>query len=172
MTKDIQKAICTHLAKRGYEYICENYNNNIFEMDVAAITKANMLHEFEIKISRSDFNRDKKKGRYGRNKFDRYSEEQKHLRSSHPNYFSYVCPEGMIKENEIPDFAGLWYFDKVSGLIGQIKKPKRIHPDSSDRAQMIGKMLRLHVQRKYLGGAMLTILNREAAERNKNRTAY
>ena len=35
------------------------------------------------------------------------------LKESHTNYFSYVCPIGMIQPEEVQDFAGLYYYDDI-----------------------------------------------------------
>ena len=119
-----------------------------------------MLHEFEVKISRSDFFADKKKGTRwgGKSKFEFYQYEQQKA----PNYFHYICPENLIAESEIPAFAGLYYYSEEEGIY-LVKSPKRIHHKPQD-ADIFKKMLRLHTQRKYLGGCMMTFKNRRAKE--------
>lgn len=168
MTKDIQKAVAKYLIGIGHEAVCENFGHNIFEMDVATISKSGMLHEFEVKISRSDFISDKKKqSRSGIAKFERYAMANK-IDFGCPNYFYYVCPEGLIKKDEIPFFAGLYYYDK-NGELRIISKAKKLHGVPSDKLKIISKMLRLTCQRLYLGCAMLTHLNNEVKRKHAER---
>ncbi len=161
MTSKIQETVCKHLAMKGYEAICENFCYN-WEMDVAALSKSNMLHEYEVKISRSDFLADKKQ------KSIKFSHFEIRNERTIPNYFFYVCPEGMISESEIPVWAGLYYFSKAEGEITMIKNAKKLHKSTLNHERILRKMLRLNVQRKYLGGSMMTYLNRKSAEKYKN----
>jgi hypothetical protein len=163
MTKDIQKTVANYLVESGYESVCENYGHTLFEMDIAVLSKSAMLYEFEVKVSRSDFLADKNKGsKNGRLKFTRY-EDAKRNDFGVPNYFYYVCPEDLIKENEIPIYAGLYYYS--DGKIRIIKKAKRIHKSLQDKIKILSKMLRMTIQRKYLGGTMLTFKNNKIKER-------
>jgi len=116
----IQNCIAMDLVKRGHEAVGENFGH-LFEMDVASLSKSGMLHEFEVKISRADFMKDRDKG-CGIKKFTRY--EESGIKSfGCPNYFYYVCPDGLIKPNEIPVYAGLYYYS--DGEIISVKAPKR-----------------------------------------------
>lgn len=175
MTKNIQHAVCKWLAEIGHESICENYTHS-WEMDVATMTKSGLLREFEVKISRSDFLADKKKII----KFAHY--EMKNEKTA-PNYFGYVCPTGLIKPDEIPSYAGLYYYLE-NGNIDFIKECKRIHNGKVNKEKVMQKMLRLNIQRKYLGGSMITFLNRKSkieydklmefqkSEREKNESMF
>lgn len=164
MTKDIQKAVASSLVLRGHEAVCENFGHTVFEMDVASLSKSGMLHEFEVKISRSDFLNDKNKRKKYVAKFDMYGKPTGHEERC-PNYFFYVCPVGLIKESEIPVFSGLYYYS--DGAISLVRNAKKIHHIPSDIPKTLSKMLRMTVQRKYLGGTMLTHKNKEIKERNK-----
>lgn len=57
---------------------------------------------------------------------------QKISKRSIPNKFSFACPEGMIKLEEIPDYYGLYYINK-KGKATQVRAPKFIHKDKFDR---------------------------------------
>lgn len=156
MTKKIQETVCRWLVEGGIEAICENYSH-YWEMDVASMTKSGLLWEFEVKISRSDFLSDKKKKI---TKFEHYKMKNE---QTAPNYFCYVCPEGLIKQEEVPIYSGLYYYHK-DGQISCIKSPKRIHKAKMDKEKTTKKMLRLNIQRKYLGCAMITFKNKESAK--------
>lgn len=157
MTKKIQKALCESLAKMGHQALCENFDYMVSEMDVASLSKSGLIHEFEVKISRADFKADKKKTL----KFKYY--EMRHEPYC-PNYFYYVCPEGLIKKEEIPDYAGLYYYSK-EGLWKE-KNAKRLHNSPVQNLEkVLRKMLRLNIQRKYLGYSWMTFKNKEAQKR-------
>lgn len=153
-TAGVQKAICKHLILSGHESVCENIAAGFNEMDVCSITKNGMLYEIEVKVSRSDFHADKKKEKW---RWLALKPE------NGPNYFYYACPEGMIKEAEVPAFAGLLYVD-ATGAVTVMKRPRRLHPSPRQRERILHAMTRLHAQRLYLGCALMTYKNRETAE--------
>lgn len=160
MTSKIQESFCKHIAIKGHEAICENFTYN-WEMDIASLSKSGMLHEYEVKISRSDFLADKKR------KCVKFSHYEIRNERTCPNYFYYVCPENLIKPNEIPIWAGLYYYSDVD--IWMVKNAKKLHNTTPDIEKVLRKMLRLNIQRKYLGGSMVTYLNRKGIERAKIR---
>lgn len=101
-------------------------------------------YEFEIKISRSDFFADKKKvdkhlilanGKFVEQKRiwndestckdDRWLiEETEREHSLRPNKFFYVVPTGMITVDELPKYAGLFYYGEGSDYSCNLKKIK------------------------------------------------
>lgn len=175
MTKEIQVALGKYLTIKGHEHICENFGHVIYEMDVASLSKRDMLLEFEVKISRSDFLADKnKRKKYGLSKFEMYEKPFGH-EARCPNCFYYVCPENLISKDEIPIYAGLYYYNTDKEII-LIKSPKRIHIVPSNRVEILNKMLRMVSQRKYLGGTMLTYKNKLIQKRqeinNNNSTLF
>lgn len=165
MTKNIQHAICLQLIMQNNAFVCENFKEGVFEMDVAMLNASGMLSEFEVKISRQDFKADMYKESRMVKKFHLYQQHPREVREIIPNYFYYVCPDKMIAKNEIPIFAGLYYF--VNDKLVLIKKAKRIHPVKQNEYKILKRMLRLNTQRKYLGVAMLTYKNRQIKEKNK-----
>src|SRR5438105_9246162 len=141
-TLEVQSKIATFLAERGHEHICENFGHFRFEMDVASLSKSGMLHEFEVKISRQDFLKDaKKKGYAGLCKLEGYKSGRDNQYT--PNYFYYACPAGLIKKEEIPHWAGLYYCSETGVEI--IQSPKRIHPEPQNKELILKKMLRMTV---------------------------
>lgn len=82
---------------------------NWWECDVAEVTKADLLVEYEIKVSRADFKIDRLKSRVV---YRTGIKELKHhlLRDRHtsgPSRFWYVTPVGLLNPTEIPKWAGL-----------------------------------------------------------------
>ena len=133
---------------------CENvkYLFSDWEIDVLSMNKNDYLIEYEIKITRSDFKADSKK-----KKWEWY---EKRVETMISNYFYYVCPKDLIKENEIPVFAGLIYVTQ-SG-IEIIKKAQLLHKKKHDRNKLLSKFCRIMTERSYLGSCRLTY------ENNKN----
>lgn len=145
-----------------YHIVCENIQVlHRWEYDVLSVSLSGMVHEFEVKISRSDFKADFKK-----NKLQLYSSFGINT-TVIPNYFSYVCPEGLIKVEEIPIYSGLYY--AKDGEIICIKEPKRLHKIKHDRSRIVNKIARVVSERLYLGKCRLTYENDIAKENWKKR---
>ena len=122
--RDIQKAIKAN-SKYWKAFIPNVYFNSIWEADLIKIDSSFMITEYEIKVSKSDFNADF-------NKTDKHrSFRTLHDLSILPNMFVYVCPDGLIDPDGIPEYAGLLYIVK-NGLmkrLRQIVKPPQLHSE-------------------------------------------
>lgn len=162
-TKEIQAIVGKDRVLARHECVCENVSNLISyrEMDVMSI-KSEWLYEYEVKISRSDFAADRKKKKH---KFTGHGDKSILVPKWNPNYFYYVCPEGMIAETEIPQYAGLYYI--IDGELCRIKKAILYNTHKHDIGKIREKLLRLHQERYFLGGALLTYNNRIIIERNE-----
>ena len=158
MTHDIQRLLCESEVLK-HNLPCENVSFPIqYECDVLSIKKSGYITEFEVKISRSDFLADKKKNKwylYADPVYNRYK----------PNYFNYVCPDGLIQADEIPPFAGLIYL--VDGDLKEVKKASVIHRFKHDRDKVLSKFLRVMTERAYLGCCRMTYENAKIRERNQ-----
>jgi len=117
-----------------YDVISPNfYSENWFEADLFCVSRAGHFHEFEIKISRSDYLADFKKARRFqfqgpmKKKHVVLAEMQKQKTPLYygPRCFSFVCPEGLISVDELPAYAGLRYVspDKRRRIITVVKAP-------------------------------------------------
>lgn len=129
---------------------CPNVCLYSWESDFVSIARSGYVHECEIKISRSDYKNDfiNKKGKhqalatgradivhswYIKRKGERVVtfEDKEMLR---PNYFWFVCPEGIINADEVPEYAGLIYagmgFSKHI-----IKKAPKLHREKTTDSQ-------------------------------------
>lgn len=146
--------------------VIENIQLSVFELDVMSVSRSSMIYDFEVKISRSDFLRDKKKKKY------LYFEQCLNRTSppsgftNVPNYFSFACPMNMISENEIPDYAGLYYIDNHEQCF-EIKKPRRIHKQECDRAFIHEKVSRIYSERHFIGSCRLTYENKLNRQKNE-----
>lgn len=122
------------LSPNSVKYFTENLNVYDWESDVLKITKSGYAYEFEIKISRPDFKND-----FKHKKKKHLLLEIKENKVKMPNYFYYVVPEGLITEDEVPEYAGLIYVhatvignSRVYCQFQEIKKAPRLHSNKID----------------------------------------
>lgn len=83
----------------------------------------------EVKVSRSDFLSDKKK--YWR----------KHPEHGIGRFRSYLCPEGLIKESDLPKYWGLLWINE-KGKIIEIVKPEAQESNHIEELNLIISILR------------------------------
>lgn len=128
------------------------------EVDLLSVTKAGLVHDFEIKCSRSDYNRE-----LGDN--NKYNKETKHWRLQHPetyagynpspvpNYFWFVTYKfeiepppyaGWILVLEHEHFPGKYY-------LREKKKAPRLHQNKWDDAKIarIARLLSFRLLKHY-----------------------
>lgn len=136
---------------------CSNYTpSGWFECDIFAVTKAMYWAELEIKVSVSDFLADQKKmlhvGRAGQNMSRRFARIAQETKSKHqaladgykrgPNRFYYVMPDGLVKPEDVPDWAGLIYVTVHKNLSGehqylmlhQVRNGRLLHKEKVSQA--------------------------------------
>ena len=129
-TNDIKFVLMKSLYEKSKGIFCSNYQGMGFsECDVIKITKSDLVYEYEIKTSRSDFKADFKK-EYKHNRLSGGIDKDKEYikwsgHPGRPNYFYYVCIKDLIKESEIPQYAGLIYIQGKD--IKVIKKAPKLH---------------------------------------------
>lgn len=127
----------------GAKYMVPNMCYCLGEADMFLVQRNDYSHEFEVKISRSDFLADKKK-------------KKKHCNLQFPlggmktpNKFSYVVPKDMIKVEEVPDYAGLYYIWHDGG-ISEVKAPKFLHKSKHDWTEKVAKSCSWRLLRMFL----------------------
>lgn len=111
--KQIQKILFTEYRAKGWIYFSTNTKAFKYEADMIGVTRSKVVTEFEIKRSRSDYFSEivnKKEKHY-------YLSKGKLV----PNYFYFVCEEGLIKKDEVPVHCGLIYIKE--NMIKQNKLP-------------------------------------------------
>ncbi len=128
-SKNIEAALMMNLYLKGHSPISTHYSDmGLQECDVISISKSDFIYEYEVKISRADFKKDFLKEKH------KLIVEKKFIKESPlheiwflvPNYFYFVVPENLVSLEEIPEYAGLIYFnDKQEFDI--IKKAPIIH---------------------------------------------
>ncbi len=158
MTNEIIKALGRRQVLRNHTPVVANITTIFsWEIDLFSVNKAGMTYEFEVKISRNDFLKDKKKRKW----------ELLIWKKSTPNYMSYACPYGLIKLEEIPDYFGLFYYS--NNEIIEVRKPKLRHESVFDINEIQMKVARMYSQREFLGRTLISHLNKEIRYRNAER---
>ena len=153
-TKEVQQSVCRSEVLKG-NIPCENVSFFfVGEADVLSLNKTGYLHEFESKISRADFKADLSKRKW------QYFESR--LAQHIPNYFSYVCPSGLILPDEVPIFSGLFYVEGDD--LDMVKRPVLLHKEKAIKERVLTKFSRVLTERMYLGSCRLTYNNKKHKE--------
>lgn len=108
----------------NYEYVLNNVFMFDWESDLFGISKSGYAVEIEVKISRGDFFQDFKKPKH-QIFIDRASTDI-------PNKFFFACPDGLIKIEEVPEYAGLIYTGQSYSRFSVIKPAPFIHREKID----------------------------------------
>lgn len=136
-TFEIEESILRSMIGRGFKVFATGVEIAcMHEADVFGVNNNGYIYEYEIKQSRSDFKADfkKKKHKHMENKdpVRVYNEWIKGKRTGNkcecikiPNRFYFVCNEGLISVDEVPDYAGLIYM--ADGVMLEVKSAKLIH---------------------------------------------
>lgn len=148
--KSIQEVLFDFVSQHGVELAIPNFSltsgsSGFYQADFLSVSKTLLVTEFEIKITAADFRHDfvskAEKHHMIENAQLHYKErtwlgardghETRILDSNIPNYFIFVCPEGIIAEDQVPSYAGLYWIVPSRWRNGfeirVIKKAKRIH---------------------------------------------
>ena len=132
------------------------YVGNWNECDALLVLKSGYVHEMEMTVSVSDFRADfKKSNRYKKGTtqygyttaIDCLKHDLLANGEGFPNRFSFLVPEDMIGVDDVPDYAGLYYFRRYKGDTGRIfeqKAPKLMHKNK------ISDDLLLHLTKKFV----------------------
>lgn len=146
-TNDIADTIINDLSRRSFPIFLTTYQGcGMDEADVFGINRNGYMYEFEIKRSRSDFQAEFRNKKYKHEKLTKrnairiYDEWDKGKRTGNtyehimiPNRYYFACPPGLIKLDEVPDYAGLIYIDSgyYNGL-HEIKSAKLLHRNKAN----------------------------------------
>ena len=137
MSKNIDSLLSMWLYEKGHSPITNHVKqiSGLGECDVISISKSDYIYEYEVKISKSDFKADFKKGKHKlmlerRGTKERLIKENNEVISDTwfltPNYFSFVVPSNLVSIEDIPEYAGLIYVDELMHF-EIIKKAPIIH---------------------------------------------
>ena len=145
-SKILVGAFYEQLNRKNYKWIGHNlFFFEGFESDLVGVTKSDLLHEIEIKISKSDILNDRKKFRTKRTKLGKTwirvneSKDETLEGGKGPNKFYYLLPRELYEKSIdlIPEFAGIFVADhkisrhpkyiKTKIKISKIKEAKELH---------------------------------------------
>lgn len=124
-----------HVQQSSDVIIC-NYYLGGWECDLLKVTKADIMTEYEVKVSRADFFKDFDKHwmTYDFSKSDyrnnaiKNTKHNKIMSGDRVNKFFFVVPEGLVKPDEVPKGLGLIYAKEMGHFIRfeTIKMPKML----------------------------------------------
>ena len=145
-SKDIEKLLFKKYVKPE-KYVLPNVYvfSHFWESDVFVLRQSGLCMEFEIKVSKSDFNADfKKKEKHqvlakGTYEVAWYKGGVPMITNKvcpRPNLFYYVVPEALVSVTEVPAYAGLIYVKEYTDFGGrtyhhlmEIKKAPYLHKE-------------------------------------------
>jgi hypothetical protein len=135
---EIQNLLYQHYEKKSFPLIVPNVNVFWGVSDLVAVSPSHIATEFEIKLTRPDFQRDKKKFRHQMLSPNPSGEAAiwhskgwglKDLapgkKNKYPNHFYFVTPDELIGAGELPNYAGLMYV-RDDALV-TIKRAPKLH---------------------------------------------
>lgn len=137
----IQFHMIYKLMQKNSGYVIPNYYWSVFECDILHVSAAGYTTEYEIKVTRSDFQADFEKEtlfsshfsvpRGSIKKHDRIKEGRR------TNRFIFVVPANLIDKTEVPDYAGLVELENLDcpyPLFKTVKNAKRLHNRRADQS--------------------------------------
>lgn len=124
-TSTIQKKVINQAIYFGHNLVVKNfYLYEGWECDVLSVDRSDLVIEYEVKRSRADF-------------FADFKKKDKHFSTSNgygANYFFYACPMGLIKADELPEYAGLIYCSTKGSRI--VKRAPMLHGEKLTYSQL------------------------------------
>ena len=122
---DIQNVLYDWCSEKRHPVTIDNCGAcTIGKADLLSVTKARLVHEFEIKCSVADYHREFETKDTKHKRLDRADNRLMSL----PNYFWFAVPEGLLDGEGLPDYAGLMAVSP-DGCVVERDAP-RIHEDN------------------------------------------
>lgn len=131
-------------------------NSNVlgWESDMIGVTKAGIMHEYEIKLTLADFKADMKKERHQH--IERFRRGEKFYEKKYPwgtykcdvllpaNYFWYVVPKELASKIILPEYAGLLVIQTGRAIIKETPAPRMHREKITEKQlwQMVGSACR------------------------------
>ena len=119
-----------YLSQSACKYLIHNLFVFDWESDYLAVTKAGLIHEVEIKISKNDFKNESK------NKSDKFVLFESRTETTMiPDFFYYCVPENLISVEDVPSYAGLLYINDY-GFLTTPKCAPRLKKEKTDLSKL------------------------------------
>lgn len=136
-------SLMRELRSRNHEFVLPNFYVGDWECDVYSILKSGYTEEYEIKITVADYKKDFEKAAHTYDwRTQARSLSNKHMlikQGKRANRFYFVVPEGLIKPEDVPEYAGLYYarpnkeFSRGRSVwLQQVKAPRLLHKNKID----------------------------------------
>ena len=151
---------------QDYDHSLRNVFMFDWESDLFGISRTGYSIEIEVKLSRSDFFADFKKPKH--EYFKRISEKKDFIitnkrefdevcyldifkiKDKIPNRFFFACPEGLIKPEEVPSYAGLIYCETRYSNYDIEKKAPILHRNKIDFThKLLSKYKHINMNAKF-----------------------
>jgi len=161
--KEMANALLLKYSQIGHTPITTRFTGmGIGEADVISVTKAGFINEYEIKRSRSDFQADFRNKSWKHKYMAERAGVQFYTNGSFyylsANYFWFVMPRGLVKEEEIPEYAGLIYYENKE--LHVIKKAPRLHSHKAN--ERLYKSIAHNLMNKMIyGGSFMNYVRKE-----------
>ena len=144
--KHVQLALYQLFNKRRHVMMCPNtkalWING--ESDFVSVNQGGLAVEVEVKVTPQDFeaefrNKVRKhdilSGKEVNLHHNMNKPELMGIKEHHVNYFYFACPDGIIRESQVPDYAGLitmecWIWPSENFIEFRtkiVKEPKKLH---------------------------------------------
>jgi len=172
--EEIQEKLYFALNNKGHTFIVPNIRSIVWsEADLLSVTGSFYLHEYEIKVTESDLQKELEafNGEYASQaKFSKHA-KMKAVREGEalgdfkilPAKYSIAAPKGLIYPNDLPDFWGLYeikeydedwqneYEGRFKGIVKKTKAPEFIYQNKVDQ-ETLWKLGRNLTQRYWDNG--------------------
>lgn len=154
VAKDIEKAMTNYYQNAQYVVPNVYFFDDAGETDLLVVNQNNFIFDIEIKVSKSDYKADFNKTKrheilefgyyigthtefrnWGKGGGERY-EINEQIPTERPNRFYYACPENLIKIEELPKYAGLFYVSE-DGRVKKIKEGRLLHKEKINFAEKL-----------------------------------
>jgi hypothetical protein len=104
LTNELTRKFCRELRSRGHLFVLPNFYINDWECDIFSITTRGYTNEYEIKISKADFENDKYKS-YKPYRGETQLKSVETILGKRTSKFWYVFPSSL--NLDIPSYAGI-----------------------------------------------------------------
>lgn len=143
------------MEKKNHRFVLPNTRSVYYkwEADLLSATRAWLVHEYEIKLSLSDYRADANK-EWKHDVLKRKYKENYPLKS--PNYFWYVVYGFDLTPQDVPTYAGLieiaWHGGWGRHYVKVLKKAPRLHGDKLNKKvrEKLAKWLSYKLKNEYV----------------------
>ena len=174
-TNEIADIVIKSLLRRGFPIFLTSYEGQgIWEADVFGVNRNGYTYEYEIKRSRADFkaefrNKKAKHERFAARRSTRMYDEWKNGKRTGdkyeliimPNRYFFICPDGLIKPEEVPEYAGLIYADhRYYDSMVEVKKAPLLHRNKAN-SRVYERVATILSMRTIFGSSYMTYLKKK-----------